>query len=46
MLMIALLMTMVLTLATAAAIALNDEREEARIKVLAKKRSGFGSNLR
>ena len=43
MLMIALSMTMILTLATATAIALNEERDDKRIKVLAKKRAGFGA---
>ncbi|MCE7028311.1 hypothetical protein [Jiella avicenniae] len=42
MLMIALSMTMVVTLVTATAIAMNEERQDARVKVLAKKQSGFG----
>ncbi|MBO0662939.1 hypothetical protein LQ948_08770 [Jiella sp. MQZ9-1] len=45
MLILALSMTMVLTLAAATAIAINEDREDNRIKVLAKKRSGFGSRF-
>ncbi|MCQ0986697.1 hypothetical protein [Jiella marina] len=41
MLILALSMMLLMTLATATAIVLNDEREEARVKVLAKDHSGF-----
>lgn len=46
MLMIALSLTMVVTLVTATAIAMNEERQDARVKVLAKNRSGFGVGRR